>query len=292
MRSKSRPSSSTKALIFISLFIAGTAPAWASETSDADHLANRDKLVHTLLYDSSAARKVELSGNEAAMAKRAEAIKVFEAASKHEYAELREEQYNRAVALLYEAASLATSSADSDDKIRRDLDNRQQSLDALLDAHERIMEEKHSSDLHAALLEEIAADRLAADALLAEGKAAAARVHVDRAYVAAKLSVERARKGETLLRELKFDTPEDEYKYELDRNDTHRMLLKVLLDDKMKNERIREGVNVHVAKSDELREKAILFAGNKEFESAIETLEKSTKELVMAIRSAGIYIPG
>jgi len=70
------------------------------------------------------------------------------------------------------------------------------------------------------------------------------------------------------------------------------MLLKVLLDDKMKNERIRESVDVHVAKSDELREQAVTQADNKDFETAIETLEKSTKELVMAIRSAGIYIPG
>ena len=111
----------------------------------------RDKLVRTLLFESSAARKVEMSGNEAAMAKRAEAIKVFEAASKHEFADLREEQYNRAVALLYEAASLATSAADSDDKIHRDLDNRQQSLDALLSAHERIMDEKNSPAVHDAL---------------------------------------------------------------------------------------------------------------------------------------------
>ena len=56
---------------------------------------------------------------------------------------------------------------------------------------------------------------------------------------------------------MSFDTPEDEYKYELDRNDTHRMLLKVLLDDKMKNERIRDRVEVHVTESDELREQAM-----------------------------------
>ena len=83
-------------------------------------------------------------------------------------------------------------------KIRRDLDNRQQSLDALLSAHERIMDEKNSTAVHDALLDEIAADRLAADALIREGKPGEAKAHIDRAYVATKLSVERARKGETL----------------------------------------------------------------------------------------------
>ena len=288
----SPPSYSATALAVLSLILACSMPTLADDNTDADPMGSRDKLVRTLLFESSAARKIELSGNEAAMAKRAEAIQIFEAASKHEYAELREEQYNRAVALLYEAASLATSASDGDDKVRRDLDNRQQSLDALLSAHKRIMDEKNSTEVHDALLDEIAADRLAADTLITEGKPGEAKAHIDRAYVATKLSVERARKGETLTRELSFDTPEDEYKYELDRNDTHRMLLKVLLDDKMKNERIRDRVEVHVTKSDELRDQAMSSAGSSEFETAIETMEKSTKELVMAIRSAGIYIPG
>jgi hypothetical protein len=176
--------------------------------------------------------------------------------------------------------------------VQRDLDNRQQSLDALLSAHERIMDEKNSAEVHEALLEEIAADRLAAEALLKDGKTAEAKTHIDRAYVATKLSVERARTGETLLRELSFDTPKDEYEYELDRNDTHRMLLSVLLDDKMKNERIRNRVDEFVAASEKLRVQALAFAGNKEFKLAIQTMEASTKELVKAIRSAGVYIPG
>jgi len=287
---KLRCSAGAFAIVVVSLSVMCVVPVFADEAEDP--MATRDKLVRTLLFESSAARKVEMSGNEAAMAKHAEAIKVFEAASKNEFADLREEQYNRAVALLYEAASLATSAADSDDKIQRDLVNRQQSLDALLSAHERIMDEKNSPAVHNALLEEVAAERLAADALLREGRTAEAKTHIDRAYVTTKLSVERARKGETLLRELNFETPEDEYKYELDRNDTHRMLLKVLLDDKIENERIRDRVEVHVTESDELREQAEGYAGNKEYETAIDTMEESTRELVRAIRSAGVYIPG
>jgi len=286
----SRRSAGAFAIVVVSLSIMCIVPVFADEAEDP--MASRDKLVRTLLFESSAARKVEMSGNEAAMARHAEAIKVFEAASKNEFADQREEQYNRAVALLYEAASLATSAADSEDKIQRDLDNRQQSLDALLSAHERIMDEKNSPAVHDALLEEIAAERLAADALLQEGKTAAAKTHIDRAYVATKLSVERARKGETLLRELSFETPEDEYKYEVDRNDTHRMLLKVLLEDKMQSERIRDRVVVHVTKSEKLREQAEVNAGNKEYEKAIDMMEESTSELVRAIRSAGVYIPG
>jgi hypothetical protein len=49
---------------------------------------------------------------------------------------------------------------------------------------------------------------------------------------------------------------------------------------------------VHVTESDELREQAEGYAGNKEYETAIDTMEESTRELVRAIRSAGVYIPG
>ena len=41
-----------------------------------------------------------------------------------------------------------------------------------------------------------------------------------------------------------------------------------------------------------LREDAEVAAGKEEYVEAIELLEESTKELIRAIRSAGVYIPG
>ena len=77
MCNNSRPSSSATALAVLSLILACSMPTLADDDADADPMGSRDKLVRTLLFESSAARKVELSGNEAAMAKRAEAIKIF-----------------------------------------------------------------------------------------------------------------------------------------------------------------------------------------------------------------------
>ena len=115
---------------------------------------------------------------------------------------------------------------------------------------------------------------------------------LDKAYEKTKLSVERSREGETLVRELKFETPEDEYIYELDRNDTHRMLLTVLLQEKMKSDRIKERVESFITAADEFRATAVDSAEDKRFEDATAELERSTSELVKAIRSAGVYIPG
>jgi tetratricopeptide (TPR) repeat protein len=154
------------------------------------------------------------------------------------------------------------------------------------------MLEKGTADEHALLLADIDADIRAVETLLAANKIDQAREHLDRAYEQTRLSVEQSREGETLLRELKFETPEDEFQYELDRNDTHRMLLTVLLQEKMKNERVKDRVHAYVEEADKLRESATDQASDERFEEAIKLLERSTAELVRAIRGAGVYIPG
>ena len=193
---------------------------------------------------------------------------------------------------MYEAVALVKNGARGDEKALRDFRNRKSSLDALLAAHERIMDEKGKSQLHTLLLAEIEEDANKTEALLAEGKVAEARVHLDRAYEVTMLSVEHAREGETLTRELKFDTPRDEYAYELDRNDTHRMLVTVLLKDKLENEHTRNRVSGFLEAADRYREAALEHEGAGRFQDAISALELSTNELVKVIRGAGVYIPG
>ena len=45
-------------------------------------------------------------------------------------------------------------------------------------------------------------------------------------------------------------------------------------------------------KASSLRQQAEKQASNGDYDAAIQTLEHSTKEIVRAIRGAGIYIPG
>ena len=260
--------------------------------AESDPLAKRVAMVHTLLYDSSAAKQIMNDGSEPALAKRREAIRLYEAAESGGDIELRRNQLNQAVATMYEAVALVKNGAKGDEKAQRDFNNRKSSLDALLAAHERIMEEKGKSQLHTLLLAEIEEDAMMAESLLAEGNVDAARFHLDKAYEVTMLSVEHAREGETLTRELKFDTPRDEYAYELDRNDTHRMLVTVLLKDKLENEATRNRVAGFLEAADRFRETAEEHADAGRFPDAISALELSTNELVKVIRGAGVYIPG
>ena len=265
-----------------------TEPVQAEE----DELADRVAMVRTLLFESSAARRIEASENEAAQQKRAQAIELFEAAREPGDVVEREAKLKEAVSLLYQASAAAPPSRSAEEKGRNDFARKRESLVALLEAHERIMEEKGKSETHAELLDEVEADLAAADSLLAEGSVEIARERLERAYDVTRLAVEHSRTGETLKRELKFETAEDEYHYELDRNETHRMLLTVLLKDKLDNERVRSRVEGFVETADVHRANADDMAREKRFEEAIEELERSTVELVKAIRGAGVYIPG
>ena len=89
-----------------------------------------------------------------------------------------------------------------------------------------------------------------------------------------------------------FDTPAEEYAYEIDRNDSLGMLVNVLLAERMEgNETLAGQVGAQVAIAQSLRGEGETLAAAGQYDDAIATLEASTLELVKAIRRAGIYIP-
>ena len=95
------------------------------------------------------------------------------------------------------------------------------------------------------------------------------------------------RGGDTLVRSLTFASAEEEYHYEIDRNDTHRMLLNVLIEP-ARTSQVAPGTQQAAV----LRGNAESAAQAKDFKAAVRLLEDSTRELVRAIRTAGVYIPG
>ena len=70
------------------------------------------------------------------------------------------------------------------------------------------------------------------------------------------------------------------------------MLVKVLLEDKLGGEAVSPRVSEFLTSAGSLRGEAEAAAKRGDFEAGIKLLEQSTGELVKAIRSAGIYIPG
>lgn len=262
-----------------------------AQTTAADRLANIEKL----LNQSSGAKQVIKSGNSEAQLKRREALDAYrqaqqKIASGNEQAGT--DLLNQSTRLMFEAIKLSTPTSLGEGKNIDNYGQRRESVIALQDAFNRISDENHETESRGRVNDQLATLVNQADSLLQQGKNTEARVEIDKAYHLLKVSIESIRSGQTLVRSLQFDSKEEEYFYEIDRNDTHSMLISLLVDEKQKSNSMKQKIVDYVAEARVLRQQAEAFASKNAHEQAIELLEQSTRQLVRAIRSAGIYIPG
>lgn len=269
--------------------VLAAAPARPAETPE--QLDRRLASVGMLIDSSSAARQIDASGVAAALELRASARALQLQARQAQQAG----QVARAGQLLDQAAKtmfLAVRAAAPEQllraKLQRDFDSRMDSVNALLGAQKRISAEKNQGA--DAGLEAL---RTQAAALAAAGKLDEGKVLLDQVYQRIRASIESMRNGDTLVRSLNFASKEEEYRYELDRNDTHAMLVKVLLEEKRGSNASLDGmVKKYLDQAGALRARAEAKAAGKDYDAGVTLLEDATRELVRAIRSAGVYIPG
>ncbi len=276
-----------RSLVIVLALAAGCALA-----QDRDQLARRVQSVGTLIESSSAARQIDSSGDAAARARRDTARVLHrEAAGALESGDLAGagKLLEQATRELMEGARLARPDQVVGEKKKRDFEARLESARALLAAQQRITKEKGAGREAQDAARTIETQIAEAQKLAAAGRDDEARTLLDRAYLTARVSIESMRRGDTLVRSLTFANKREEYDYEVDRNDTHRMLINVLLSDRKEAAALMQG---YIDKAAGLRGEAEGKAKAGDHEGAIKVLEDSTKELVRAIRAGGIYIPG
>jgi hypothetical protein len=248
--------------------------------------------VEKLIESSSAARQIEAGHVPAALEKRNKAREIFKSAQRAlETDDLAKasQLLSDARSLFFEAVRLSAPEEVTAKKLQADYQSRLDSVNALLGAYKRVASEKASAPkgVHdtVALIEGGVAQ---ASRLAQANRYRDARLELDRVYLVAKASISNLRSGDTLVRSLNFASKEEEFTYEVDRNNTHQMLIEVLASDKRTDGMILKFIDA----AKELRIKAELAAKNKDYAAGVKLLEESTSELVRAIRSAGIYIPG
>ena len=286
----------SKLLLKIFLLIAlssihGLAQSAASKDSIASRLQNISKLLHA----SSGARQVINSSNSAAKQKRRQALELYRQASEKFDQGANDgaaELLNQSTRSMFEAIKMATPVSLTGDKNIKNYAQRKLSVTALRDAFNRISDESNEGDSKQKVNNQLDQLITRADELLGKGDNTEARSEIDKAYHLLKVSIESIEDGKTLVRSLKFETKEEEYHYEIDRNDTHDMLIRLLVEGKEKSDYSKKQITKFVAQAKVLRQQADAYAGDGAYEVAIGLLEQSTKQLVRAIRSAGIYIPG
>jgi hypothetical protein len=263
-----------------------------ANAQDREQVERRITSVATLIESSSAARQIESSGVAAAREKRDNARLIHREAA----ASLAAGDAPAASKLLDQAARemmngvrLAKPEEVQGAKDKRDFEARLDSARALLAAQQRITQEKNAGAEAKDAARRIEREIVQAEQLAAAGQHAQARIGLDRAYLTARVSIESMRRGDTLVRSLTFGSAKEEYDYELDRNDTHRMLVTMLLADRREAAPMMQPV---LDRADLMRKDGLAQAQRGDHRAAIKTLEDSTRELVRAIRAGGLYIPG
>lgn len=282
-------------LIFgVPIFLA-VAGVYANQPDSAAAVESRLAYVEKLVFESSAATNIAQSGNPQAAKIRLLAEQHFERAREYKDAgnfPAAEAALNESIRAMQKAVQSLNEPNVASNKERQDFETRRRTVEAMLAAHRRISEEKGTMTRHYELKASIESQLAVSDEQLKTGQVGEAQVSLDAGYQEVTAAVEVLRNGDTLIRELNFATDEDEYLYELDRNDTHRMLIQVLLTERLQDDRLRGTADGFIAKAHTLRDEAEKAAAEKHHAAAITLMERSTAELIRAIRSAGIYIPG
>lgn len=279
------------------LLVAGLPAAGAAaQSASSDPAADRKRLeqrvaaVEMLIENSSAARQVEAAGSPAARQGREQARELIrearaalQAGNHARVAELLPQASSR----MFEAVRAAAPEQVTSAKASSDFDARLDGTRSLLAAFRRIASEKPDAAGAAETSRDIESRIGDAERLAREGRSDGARVALEQAYLLAKAAVSSLRGGDTLVRSLSFSSREEEYRYEVDRNETHQMLLKVLLDGRPRSAEQQSAIG----KALQLRSQADHAAARSDHVAGVRLLEESTRELIRAIRSAGVFIP-
>lgn len=276
---------------------AGPVQAQQEQRVPVDQATTKQKaiFIQNLVSRSVAARTIESSGDAAAMAKLESARALVKEANGDleagRYA-VANEKLDTALSLVNNETRRLSQTEMKQDRRQEAYEKRLHTVQTFVKAYERVAGEKKMTAASSAQLVEIRKLMAAAESRASSGNLEEATELLDKAYAAARGDIRQMREGETLTRSLNFETAEEEYSYERDRNESHLMLLRFAITEKnppkSRMVRIDELQKAAVA----LREQAAQEAGAGKHGEAIDTLIESTDTLLKAIRMSGIYIPG
>ncbi len=251
---------------------------------DKEQVGNWMESLGRLFEESPSAKNIVASGNtqaiallEEARALRHEAKQVFDSGDIVKPQAL----LNKAAASFIQAARMSTPKPDPI-KLKADLDDRIEKVTSLFEAYKRSVGEKPAAGV-VATLRSIEAALANAGQQSAAGMFVEGRVAVDKALLLTRAASDS---------EAKYASPEDEYRHALERNDTHQMLIRLLLGEKRSEAEVDSSVKGNMEKASALRGQADAAAERKNYVDAIKMLGESTVELVQAIRKVGVSLPG
>ncbi|MEO5373992.1 MAG: hypothetical protein H7840_06875 [Alphaproteobacteria bacterium] len=260
----------------------------------AANVEQKSKFVTNLIANSASARAIESSDDAEAK----EAVKTARTLAEEASADITggrlaeaDEKLNRAVDLMMAQTRKVSLGNMKDSRAKQLYESKLGSVKALVEAYDRVSKEKGTANRNerrsAISLQLVEIEKHAA-----AGNYETAVTLLDKAYSAVSVDVAGLREGDKLKKDLSFASPEEEYVYEIDRNDSHQYLLKMALSEKPPNEMYVAQISGMRTQAEELRKAAEARGEAKDFTGGIKTLGDSTQLLIKALRMAGAYIPG
>lgn len=101
--------------------------------------------------------------------------------------------------------------------------------------------------------------------------------------------VSRSLEAKTITYDLDFDTPEDEYRYELRRNKDYVRLIPIAIGQRQPSENVRKLIERLTRQASELRAQAERLFERGQVKQAIKTMEQSTEKLQRALKMLGVH---
>ncbi len=251
--------------------------------------------VENLVTRSVSAQTIEKSGDKGAELKLTEARSLVERA-KDDLAKGKAEDANQkldeALRLVNTEARRLSQSEVKGKRQQEEYERRHHAVLTFLAAYERVARVKQMSSGAKMQMARIRNLVKAAEDKARDGRMDDANDTLETAYRLARGDIREMRDGTTLTRSLNFASPEEEYRYEHDRNDSHIMLLQFAINEKsppasrlIRIDRLREEAMA-------MREKAESKALSGKPVIAIEAIVRSTDTLLKAIRMSGVWVPG
>lgn len=283
--------------------VAITAPALAQQPEregprvpvTAANVDQKAKFVTNLVTNSASIRAIEQSGDADAIQALQTARKLVEEATKESAGGSfgpADAKLNKAIEMVNTTTRRISESTVKGNRAQQLFESRMASVKALLEAFDRVAKEKgvagRTADRRAGIVQHVSE----IEAMAKGGNYEGAVVQLDQAYSAVTTELSALRDGDKLTKELSFSSAEEEYVYELDRNDSHVFLLKLTLSEKPPHPSFAANIETMRVDAEELRKQAEGKAKNKDFAGAIKALGESTDKLIKALRMGGAYIPG
>lgn len=272
------------------LLSAGSAFA-ASEEDKYSSIYNKIKLLDWLVNDSPVSKRIEASGDDEAKQQLQRSREMWEQAVEHneegEY-ELAEGHINQGLVLM---TRLSRKVKDEDRVKQARIELYKQvkgHVDMFVVAFDRVAEEKGEDHVRGMLdRDELDEIMTKAESSYKDGELAMANHLMRQAADIVDNALSDARHKDVLLHELTFESLEEEYAYEINRNESYVKLIDIMQKKSAPSQASAAYVQKLIEENAKLREQADVLVSEGNLEQGISVMESGTDKLSRALRMSG-----